>query len=142
MGSDPKVARDYHIIFFDGVCNLCNGFVDFLIRRDRSGKFRYASLQSEEAAEYLEEYTHIVTGTNPESVVLLTREGEVFTESNAVLRIAGILGGGWQLMKGFFIFPRWFRDRIYRWVARNRYKWFGERETCRMPTAEERDRFL
>ena len=143
MDTDPQITSPkFHIIFFDGVCNLCNGFVDFLIKRDNKGRFRYASLQSDEAEQYLKNYPDIVTGSNPESVVLLTEDGKVYTESDAVLHIAGILGNGWQLMKSFFIFPGWFRDSVYRWVARNRYKWFGQRDTCRMPTPEERDRFI
>ncbi|MEJ2006247.1 MAG: thiol-disulfide oxidoreductase DCC family protein [Cyclobacteriaceae bacterium] len=128
-------------MFFDGVCNLCNGFVDFILRRDPKGKFRFASLQSAAAEEYLRNHD-VTTGNDPDSVVLLTPGDEVYTESTAVLRIAGILGGAWPLMKAFYIFPGWFRDRVYRWVAKNRYSWFGQRDTCRMPTEEERKRFL
>ena len=141
MGADPQV-NDHYIIFFDGVCNLCNGFVNFVIDIDKKGKFRFASLQSPEASEYLSGFPDIVTGDNPDSVVLLTPEGRVFTESEAVLNAAGVLGGGWSLLKVFKILPRSFRDSIYRWVARNRYRWFGKRDVCRMPTPELRERFL
>ena len=143
MGSDPEIEqRDFHIIFFDGVCNLCNGFVDFILRQDKKGKFRFASLQSVTADEYLKAYPDITTGDDPDSVVLLTASGAVYTQSNAVLRIAGILGGAWPLLKAFYIFPAWFRDRIYQWIARNRYSWFGKRDTCRLPSEGEMERFL
>ena len=143
MGSNPALGNPVsHIIFFDGVCNLCNGFVNFIIDRDGKGLFKFASLQSDEAIRLLAPFPEIVTGEEPESVVLLTKDGRVLSESDAVLEIAGLLGSGWGLLKVFKVFPRGFRDSVYRWVARNRYRWFGKRDVCRVPTPELRERFI
>ncbi len=143
MGAAPEIEHgNFHIIFFDGVCNLCNGFVDFILRQDNNRRFRFASLQSDIAREYLKGYPDILTGDDPDSVVLLSPDGEVYTQSDAVLRIAGILGGAWKLLLAFQVLPVGFRNRIYRWVARNRYAWFGKRGTCRIPSSEEAQSFL
>ncbi len=143
MGPDPSLNRNGSpIIFFDGVCNLCNGFVNFIIDRDRKGLFKFSSLQSDAARELLAAYPDIITGDDPESVVLLTGDGRVFSESDAVLEIAGLMGGVWPAFKAFKVFPRGFRDAVYRWVARNRYRWFGKRDVCRMPTPELKGRFV
>ncbi|MCA6073821.1 thiol-disulfide oxidoreductase DCC family protein [Fulvivirga sedimenti] len=143
MGSDPTLGDSAsHIIFFDGVCNLCNGFVNFIIDRDTKGLFKFSSLQSDSARELLAPYPEIITGENPESVVLLTGDGRVLSESDAVLEIAGLMGGAWPTLKVFKVFPRGFRNAVYRWVARNRYRWFGKRDVCRLPTPELKERFI
>ena len=140
MGTDPSLGnRNFHIIFFDGVCNLCNGFVDFILKRDHRGDFRFASLQSETAAELLPD--DALPGKE-DSVILLTSDGTIHRRSDAVLTIASILGGGWSLAHGFRIIPRGLRDRIYTWIANHRYSWFGKRDTCRLPTEAEKERFL
>jgi predicted DCC family thiol-disulfide oxidoreductase YuxK len=127
------------IILFDGVCNLCNGAVTFIIDRDPAAYFRFAPLQSEVAQRLLPR--GIDTSMSLSSLILI--EGNRFyTHSTAALRIARKLRGGWPLLYGFMIVPKVLRDSIYSWVATNRYRWFGTRETCRVPTEELRSRFL
>ena len=109
------------VILFDGVCNLCNNSVQFIIKRDPMGRFRFAALQSA-AAESLLKSTG--AGPLPDSIVLV-RDGRVYTQSGAVLRIARELRGLWPLAYAFIIVPRPLRDWAYRLVARNRYRWFG-----------------
>lgn len=125
------------VVFFDGVCLLCNGFVDFLLRRDVERLFQFAPLQGERAKVLLPAELHSDVNT-----VVLWSQGQVFTRSDAVLTVLTQLGGAWGLMKVFWIVPRPLRDLAYRFVAGNRYRWFGRRETCRLPTAGERSRFL
>jgi predicted DCC family thiol-disulfide oxidoreductase YuxK len=127
------------IILFDGVCNLCNGFVQFVINRDPEARFRFASLQSSAAGTLLDGYRP--TGPLPDSVVLVER-GRIYTESTAALRVARALGFPWNLAYAGVIVPRPIRDAVYRWVARNRYAWFGKRTVCMVPTADRRARFL
>jgi predicted DCC family thiol-disulfide oxidoreductase YuxK len=128
---------DSPIIFFDGVCNLCNGFVDFLIRRDTQKKLSFASLQGETARENLpsEKIKSL-------SSVILWDNGVIYEESAAVLRVFFYLGGCWKLFLIFHVVPQALRDFVYRWVAKNRYHWFGQKETCRLPTDQEKSRFL
>lgn len=126
------------IIFFDGVCNLCNGFVDFVIRRDPRGRFRFASLQSTEAAKLIP--PRELRLEVPDSIVLVTKDA-VYHRSGAVLRILGGLRFPWPVFLVFWIVPAPVRDAVYGWVAANRYRWFGKRESCRVPTAQERERF-
>jgi predicted DCC family thiol-disulfide oxidoreductase YuxK len=128
------------IILFDGVCNLCHGLVQFIIERDPKARFRFASLQSEVGQRLMP------SGVNPDpenldSVVLI--EGtRAYTHSAAVLRILRQLGGGWQLLAAGLVLPRFLRDAAYRFVARNRYRWFGKQNECWLPTPELKSRFL
>ena len=126
------------VVFFDGVCNLCNGTVDFIIGRDRAGKFRFASLQSEYAREVLP--AEDVMG-ELNSIVLLDR-GVLHRRSTAALRIARDLSGPWPLFYACILIPAPLRDLVYRVIARYRYRWFGRSESCRVPTAALRARFL
>ena len=128
------------IIFFDGVCNLCNGFVQFIIRHDPAGRFRFAALQSEAGQALLAEHG-LPPVAEPESVLLLSG-GQLYSHSSAVLRIARGLGGVWALAGVGGLLPRVWRDALYRFVARNRYRWFGRQESCILPTPELRARFL
>ena len=128
------------IIFFDGVCNLCNGFVQFIIRHDPAGRFRFAALQSEAGQVLLAEHG-LPPVAEPESVLLLSG-GQLYSHSSAVLRIARGLGGVWALAGVGGLLPRTWRDALYRFVARNRYRWFGRQESCMLPTPELRARFL
>jgi predicted DCC family thiol-disulfide oxidoreductase YuxK len=125
------------IIFFDGVCGLCNRFVDRLLRIDRRGVFRFAPLQGSTAHDRLPAGL-----ADALSSVVYLREGIVLTRSTAALRILIDLGGWRTLNRAWFIFPRSVRDAVYDWIARNRYRWFGKRETCRVPTQTERASFL
>jgi predicted DCC family thiol-disulfide oxidoreductase YuxK len=129
------------VILFDGVCNLCNGTVQFVVDRDPGEYFRFAALQSEAAARLLDARGHPPIVGDPDSIVLV--EGErVYTHSDAALRIATKLSGAWKLFAVFLVVPRVVRDVVYRFIARNRYRWFGRSETCRVPTPALRARFL
>ena len=125
------------VVFFDGVCNLCNRIVDFLIRRDKKRVLRYAPLQGAAARELLDP---AMVADLP-SVAFKDKSG-AYQRSTAVLRAAAKLGGIWSLSLGLLIIPRPIRDWVYNWIARNRYKWFGKRDSCRLPTPEERAMFL
>ncbi|MBK7946249.1 MAG: DUF393 domain-containing protein [Flavobacteriales bacterium] len=125
------------IIFFDGVCGLCNRFVDRLLAADTRGSFRFATLQGTTANQLLPDGMAAAL----ESVVYI-RDGVILQRSDAALR-ALIDLGGWRKGYGLLlIVPRFTRDAVYAWVASNRYKWFGKHDTCRLPTPEERERFL
>ncbi len=123
------------IIFFDGVCGLCNKSVDFLIVRDKKQIFLFAPLQGETAKQKLPPVADM------ESVVLLDEKG-MHDKSTAALKILIRLGGIWKLSVIFFAVPKFIRDPIYNVIAKNRYKIFGKKESCRLPTPEERVRFL
>lgn len=127
------------IVLFDGVCNLCNGAVNFIIDRDPTNLFVFASLQSDVGSELLRK--HKIDPTVTDSIVLI-EEGRASVRSTAALRIVRHLKGLWPILSALIIIPRPFRDLVYRGIANRRYKWFGKRETCRLPTAEERFRFL
>ncbi|MEZ6235105.1 MAG: thiol-disulfide oxidoreductase DCC family protein [Phycisphaerales bacterium] len=137
---DQANEADTHpVVLFDGVCNLCNSSVQWIIRRDRRALFRFASLQSEAARRLLER--HAPGRTLPDSVVLVA-EGRVLVKSSAALGVARRLGPPWSLAMAAWIVPRPVRDWVYAWVARNRYRWFGKREACMVPSAALRGRFL
>lgn len=125
------------ILFFDGVCNLCNQFVDFLIRHDPRGKLKFASLQDEGAKKYVPEDLR-----NSLNTVVFYYNGHLFTESTAAIWAISSLGGPYLLLRVLLIIPESLRNAGYAYIAKNRYKWFGKRETCRLPTSEERKRFL
>jgi predicted DCC family thiol-disulfide oxidoreductase YuxK len=124
---------------FDGVCNLCNGFVQFVIERDPDGRFHFGALQSAAARRVLDQRD--VPSPLPDSVVLV-EEGRVFTGSTAALRIVRHLRFPWPLMAALLAIPRPLRDWIYAMVASRRYLWFGKREDCMVPTAALRSRFI
>jgi len=127
------------LILFDGVCNLCNGFVQFLIKRDPAGKFRFASLQSDFGRSQL-----IRFNLNPDLLhsVIVIEGDNVLQRSDAALRIVNQLGGPWKILTALKIFPKFLRDALYNVVARNRYKVFGKRDSCMIPTPELKARFI
>jgi predicted DCC family thiol-disulfide oxidoreductase YuxK len=131
--------EDKPLLLFDGVCNLCNRSVQFVIRHDRGKVFRFASLQGTAAARALEPFGG--GGATPGSVLLIYG-GRLYTRSEAVLKTIQLLGGAWRLAGVFRVLPRPLRDRLYDWVARNRYRWFGKRDACMVPEPGLRDRFL
>jgi len=178
--NEPAHSESEHrkpILFFDGVCGLCNRFVDFMLRADSQDLFRYAPLQGETARRLLEmdgeaggrqpggeTGDHQASGHEPgahepgtdepgnpqagdlpfggpHSFVFLEKDRK-YEQSNAVLHALIRLGGAWRLIAVLYVFPRPLRDLVYRIIALNRYRWFGRREECRMPTPEERGRFL
>jgi predicted DCC family thiol-disulfide oxidoreductase YuxK len=127
------------VVLFDGICNLCNGMVTFVIARDPGARFAFGALQSEAARTLLQGVS--APEPLPDSVVLL-EDGRVYTKSTAALRIARGLRFPWPLTSAFFAVPRPLRDWLYDVVARNRYRWFGQRAVCMMPTAELQRRFI
>ena len=131
-------------ILFDGVCNLCHGFVQFIIRHDPAGQFQFAALQSEAGQALLAAHGQPLSAAalaDPDSVVLVAGN-RLYAHSSAVLHIAGRLGGVWRLAAVGWLLPRSWRDALYRYVARHRYRWFGRQESCLLPTPELRSRFL
>lgn len=136
MGAAAAVEQS--VILFDGVCNLCNSSVNFIIDRDR-GYFRFASLQSEYAHDLLKNLDY--DPATLESIVLL-QGSTIKTKSSAALEIARHLKGGWKALTVFKLLPVSFRDLIYDFIARHRYKWFGKQDSCRIPTPELKERFL
>jgi predicted DCC family thiol-disulfide oxidoreductase YuxK len=130
----------YAIVLFDGVCGLCNWSVDFLLRRDRHGALRFAPLQSEAAETLLRE--HGLDATEFSSVVVIDGS-QVYRRSDAALHALWRLGAIWRTLAVLArLLPRPLRDAIYDRIATNRYRWFGQRSSCRIPTAQERERFL
>jgi predicted DCC family thiol-disulfide oxidoreductase YuxK len=127
------------IVLFDGICNLCSGSVQFILRRDPTGTFRFASLQSDLAQRLLTE-----RGLDPKALdsVVVVDGDRFYRESDAALRIARDLKGAWKALTVFRLIPRPVRDWAYRLIARNRYSWFGKAETCWLPTPELKGRFL
>lgn len=124
------------IIYFDGVCNLCTGVVQFVIKRDPAHYFRFASLQGE--AGTLLRKQHPDTGDS----LVLVEDGRIYTSSTAVLRIARRLKGAWPLCYGLIIIPPFIRNFFYRLIAANRYKWFGKTDQCMVPAAELQQLFV
>lgn len=116
------------VILFDGFCNLCNGTVDFLLKHDKQKQFNFVPLQSDEGKIYIQKY-QIPSDTDS---VLLIKSNQVYFESDAAVEIAGMLGFPWKLARFIKFIPKKMRDKIYRWVAKNRYRWFGKRESCRV----------
>lgn len=134
-----RLATEHPIVFFDGVCHLCNRAVDFLLRVDRRGVLRFAAIQGETAGAVLPPLREA-----PEVWAMFYADGSgVYEASDAVLRIGRRLGGAWALLAAVAaIVPRPLREAAYRLVARNRYRWFGRRDSCRLPASGERERFL
>lgn len=136
MGSNNKVT-DRPTIFFDGVCNLCNGAVNLIIKFDKKGNFRFAPLQSSFAHQNLSSDAF----TKVDSIVLL-KQGREFYKSDAVIEIFKDLLGGWPLVAGVKFFPKFMRDALYDFIARNRHTFFGKRNSCMVPTADLLARFI
>lgn len=126
------------VILFDGECNLCNGTVNFLLKRDRKKQFRFASLQSETGQSLIQKFKIPV---ETDSVILI-KSNRIYIESDAAIEIAGMLPFPWKTGVLIRIIPRKNRDKFYRWVAKNRYRWFGKRDVCRIPSAEEKEFFM
>ncbi|MEM1219640.1 MAG: thiol-disulfide oxidoreductase DCC family protein [Bacteroidota bacterium] len=136
---DLGIPAGKSLLLFDGVCNLCNGFVQFTIPRDPNNNFVFASLQSEVGQQVLERM-----GYKQEelSTVILIEEGQVYTHSSVALRMVRKFRGAWPLLGSLGIIPKPIRDAIYNWVAANRYRWFGKKDACWIPTPDLRERFI
>ncbi|MDI9238848.1 thiol-disulfide oxidoreductase DCC family protein [Lysobacter sp. LF1] len=127
-------------IVFDGLCVLCNGWVRFLLRHDRHGRYRFAAMQGESGRALLAAH-----GLDPDDPVsfLLVNGTRAFTDTEAIGRVLWGLGGVWAVPAAVIaIFPRALRDRLYRWAARNRYRWFGRHDICMVPSPAQAARFL
>lgn len=127
------------ILLFDGVCNLCSGSVQFVIKHNGNQNVRFASLQSEIGEELLKgaDLPADYLGS-----LVLVENGKIFVKSDAALKLAKHLNGLWKLGGIFLIVPKFIRNPIYDWIARNRYKWFGKKEVCWIPKPEWKTRFL
>jgi predicted DCC family thiol-disulfide oxidoreductase YuxK len=127
------------IVFFDGHCILCNSSVDFLLRKDKKRKLKYASLQSDLSKSFL---LHINKQALNEDTVIFYHQGQLLVRSDAVLKIAGLLGFPYSLLIVFKIIPRPWRDNIYDYIARNRLSWFGRNDNCRVPDESTSERII
>ncbi len=138
MGADIQIDN-FSIIYFDGVCNLCNGVVNKIIDEDEQQLFKFASLQSDFAKRSLiDEHLDF---SSIDSIVLRTQD-QYLIKSKAAIRIAKMLGGRWRLFGFFSWVPTVLADFVYDWIAKNRYKWFGKLKICKVPSADLKSRFL
>jgi predicted DCC family thiol-disulfide oxidoreductase YuxK len=126
------------VILFDGVCNFCNSSVQFIIKRDPKGLCRFASLQSDIGQAYLSKYN---LGDYADSFVLIEKD-RVYLKSDAALQITKNLAGAWKVFYILKIVPRPLRDLVYSFIAKNRYKWFGKKAACMIPTPDIKSRFI
>ena len=138
----PKKLEEIQqpIVFFDGVCNLCNSWVQLLIKMDKKERFLFAPLQGE-FGKAMQELHFTATTPAPDSIILLDK-GSIKEKSAAVLSIASYLGGSLHLLRIGLLFPNSFNDLIYDWVAKNRYRFFGKKDQCMIPSPELKGRFL
>ncbi|GHC09190.1 thiol-disulfide oxidoreductase DCC family protein [Thermomonas carbonis] len=140
----PQAEPGGAVIVFDGVCVLCNGWVGFLLRHDRRARYRYAAMQSDTGRDLLA--SHGLDPDDPASFLLVEQDvgnsPRISTDSDAIRRVLAGLGGGWCAAHVIALVPRRVRDAAYRWLARNRYRWFGRNEACSVPAPEHRQRFL
>ncbi len=133
------MSSEKSIILFDGVCNLCNASIDFILRRDKKDRFLVGALQEDPGQALLSKYQ--VAPTYLDSLVLV-ENGKVYFRSTAALKISRRLHGLWPLFYPLILLPAFLRDPVYDWIGRNRYRWFGKKNTCRIPTEEEKSKFL
>ena len=129
----------HSIILFDGVCNLCNGAVNFVIKRDPGNVFKFTPLQEKQGVLLLKK--HAIDAQKLDSIVLVENK-KVYTKSSAALRIARKMSNLWPLFFVLLIIPRFIRDGVYDFIAKNRYKWFGKKKQCMIPTPGLREKFL
>ena len=126
-------------VFFDGVCNLCNRSVNFLISKDKKEVLKFASLQSEYAQNVVPK--ELLNRENLDTIIVYS-DGQFYDRSNAVLKLCKVLGGGFYVFLIGYLIPCFIRDGLYRFIANNRYRWFGTQSQCRVPSPELKDRFL
>ena len=127
-----------NVVLFDGVCNLCNFSIDFIVRYEKGDELRFASLQSELGKELVAKFNLDIV---PDSILFYSNN-ELHAKSKAVLKICRFMKFPLSILTVFRFVPKVLSDTVYDFVAKNRYKWFGKKETCRVPTAEEREKFL
>lgn len=134
-----KKSNHNTIILFDGVCNFCNSSVNFIIKHDKNNFFKFAALQSEKGKELLKRYN--IESERLGSIVLI-ENGKAFTKSSAALIITKHLNGLYPLLYSFIIIPPFIRNAVYNLIARNRYKWFGKKESCMIPSEKMKEKFM
>jgi predicted DCC family thiol-disulfide oxidoreductase YuxK len=132
-------GNDNSIILFDGVCNFCNSSVNFISERDYKNRFKFAALQSVIGKELLKQFN---IDTENLKTIILIENGKYYIKTTAALRIAKHLNGLWKLTYVFIIIPPFIRNIVYNIIAKYRYKWFGKKDTCRIPSQEEKEKFL
>ena len=130
---------DHPILLFDGVCNLCNRSVQFFIKHDKEGTLKFAPLQSETGKQLLSNSN--LNNAYLDSLILIENE-KAYDRSSAALRSTKYLNGLWPVFQIFLIIPKFLRNPVYNWIARNRYKWYGKRDQCMIPTPAIKERFL
>ena len=135
-----ELPENKKIILFDGVCNLCNNAVNIIIDHDKNDVFRYASLQSQLGQQLTLERGIDTSKIN--SIILIDPGNAYYIKSTAALQIAKHLSGGYRLLSNFLFLPESFRNLVYDFIAKNRYKWFGKKDNCRIPTPELKNKFL
>jgi len=135
-----NLPKNKQIVLFDGVCNLCNASVTTIIKHDKKDVFRFVSLQSEFGRKLIN-YLGI-DSKNTDSIILYQPNKAYFIKSDAALLIAKEFGGFWILTQLFWVFPKGFRDAVYDFIAKNRYRWFGKKEQCMVPTKKLKHKFL
>ena len=140
MKEENKLEYGDKIILFDGVCNLCDSAVQFIIKHDKNAVFKFASLQSDIGKRLLKERG--VDFESIDSIVFIDMGSAYYIKSTAALEIARHLDGSYSFFKNFLVIPVGFRDWVYDFVARNRYKWYGKKDACMIPTADLKSRFL
>jgi predicted DCC family thiol-disulfide oxidoreductase YuxK len=143
MGADPpigSISSQVDIVLFDGVCNLCQGAVQFIIKRDPKARFKFASLQSGFGQAIIS--SHELNTSSSGQTIILIRNNKCFKRSRAVLEIARYLSGGWPLLYVFIVIPKFIRDPVYNLIARNRYRLFGKQESCMLPGPDVISRFI
>ncbi|UMB61456.1 DUF393 domain-containing protein [Lutibacter sp. A80] len=133
-------TKNNYLILFDGVCNLCNASVKFIIKHDKKAHFKFASLQSDAAKELLLHYN--LKKNYMDSIILIENNTNYYEKSTAALKIAQKLDGMFKLLYIFIVIPSFIRDWIYTYIANNRYKWFGKKDKCMIPTPETQNRFI
>ena len=135
-----QLPNDKKLILFDGVCNLCNASVQYVIKHDKKNLFLFTPLQSDTGKQIIHAYN--IDTSKTDSILLYTPEKGIYYKSTAALKIATNLKFPINLMAGFFIVPTSIRDLLYNYIAKNRYNWFGKRESCMIPTPELKSKFL
>lgn len=132
-------AERHPLVFYDGVCGFCQRVVQFIIPRDRSAVFRFVAIQSETGSRLLRRH-----GLDPAELntFVLLEQGRMYTRSTAGLRVLRRLDGAWPLLYALIVVPRPVRDLVYKWIAANRYRFFGKSDSCMLPPPEVRERFL
>ena len=135
-----QLLNGKQLILFDGVCNFCNSTVLKVIKNDKNNLFVFASLQSETGKKILEHYS--IDTTKIDSIVLVTSKEKFYIKSSAALKIGKHFSGLWKLFQIFWIIPTPLRNVVYNYIAKNRYKWFGKKDNCMIPTPEIKAKFI